>query len=74
MIQLDPGHGGEQFRGELKGGALPGRGEIELARPGFRERDQVLHRVHRQRGMHDDKQRPLGDLDDRRKVADRIEL
>ena len=42
---VDLGLGLEQFAGEMRGGAVPGRGEVELARARLGERDQLLHAI-----------------------------
>ena len=55
---VDPRHRFEQLAGEMAGGAVTLRGEIELARMRFGKRDQLLHggrlllRRHRQHQRH----------------------
>ena len=46
---------------------------VELAGLRFRERDQLLHRFHRQRRMHDEDVRQRREARDRREVAHRVE-
>jgi hypothetical protein len=50
---FDAGHALEQFACQMRGGAVAGGGITERIRFVFGERDQVLDRFHRQRGMHD---------------------
>ena len=47
----------EQLAGEVLHAPVAGRSVRELAGPGLRHYDQLLHRLHRQRGMHDENQR-----------------
>src|SRR5687767_10153776 len=51
-----------------KVGAIAARGIVERARLRFGEHDQVLHRLHGHRGMHDQRIRRGYDERDRREV------
>jgi hypothetical protein len=50
----------EKLAREVLHAAGAGRAVRELPRPRLRERDDVLYRLHRKRGMHDEDERRYG--------------
>ena len=72
MGELDVGHHLEQLGGHVTGRTDAARGEIELARTGLGERDQLGGIFCRYRRMHENEQRRAHDVRDRREVGDEI--
>src|SRR5438309_876245 len=72
VVELDPGHVHEELGDEVLRAAVAGAGEVDLARLLLRSRDQLLHRIHPERGVHDPHVRPGGDADYLREVGERV--
>ena len=70
--ELRTGHRRKHFRHEMHIAAVAARCVIDRARMRFRERDQFLHVLRRQRGVDDEHMRRRGDHADRREVAQRV--
>ena len=69
----DPRHRVEQLPREVRGRAVPGRGEVDLARPGLGERDQLLDGRCPKRRVNDEHVGRRRRERHRREVPDRIE-
>src|SRR5215831_1965613 len=72
MYELDAGSGLKKLRGEVGGAADTARGDGDLFRVGFRERDEVPGGLRLHRRIDEKKHRSGADQTDRREVADGI--
>ena len=72
MHHLDIGHGAEQFARKMRGAAIAAGTEAEIAGARFGDHDQLLHRFHRQRGMHDQNVRRRRHQRHRREILLRV--
>ena len=57
MQSIDLGGLPQLLSGQMNGGSKPGRGEVDLARLSFGERDKFLQAVRGHRRMHDKNER-----------------
>ena len=72
MVHAHPGQRVQRLGGEVRIAADAEARIGDLARALARQRDQFLHRLHRQRRMHEQRERCIGQVGDRDQVADRI--
>ena len=68
----DAGRHLQVLEGQVAGAAVAGRAVVQLARPGARERDELLQVLRRHVGMDDVQARHLGEQRDRLEVLDRV--
>ena len=71
--QLDAGHAGEQLARNMTDRADAGRSVVDLSRVGLGVSDQLRDRVHRKRGMHDNRRGRVADQPDRCEILAGIE-
>ena len=69
---VDTGHDFQQLARQVHGAASAGRGKVDLPRPGFRQRHQLLDAFYRQRWVHHQRLRTGSNHRHRREIAHRV--